>query len=129
MTLNDHWPDALDPFSSEGLKDSRFKVVVAGYGLPIGILIIVLVNLWMGRVFMPARHFSGDLLDGLIHSYPYGWQFIGIVTGKLAIAGALFSWFALANHECTEDYALPSLLGSMIMLGLGFVVYAVGFFV
>jgi hypothetical protein len=115
--------------TTEHLKDSTFKMVVVGYGIPQCILLVVVVNLAVGRVVMPDWRFHGDLLDGLFRSYPYGWQFTGIVTMKAGVAAALFSWYGLANHERTEQWAEVALLVSIVFIAAGLGVYAAGFLI
>jgi len=130
MVLNYYSQHDDDTAATDHLKDSTFKMVIVGYAIPTCILAVIGTNFLVGKVFVPAgRGLSGDVFDGLIQSYPLGWQFAGIVSMKFGLAAALFSWYALANHAKTERWAQVALMASIVVFGFGFVLYAVGFFV
>jgi len=48
MNYFSHHEDRTD--TTEHLKDSTFKMVVVGYGMPLCILLVVVVNLALGFV-------------------------------------------------------------------------------
>ncbi|MCP4593606.1 MAG: hypothetical protein GY842_22955 [bacterium] len=129
MVLNYHSQHENHTGTTEHLKDSTFKMAVVGYGIPLCILAVVVANIVVGKAFTPAGRATGDVIDGLVQSYAFGWQFAGVVLLKMGSAAALFSWYALANYKRTELWAPPALLASVVVMVLGLVAFAVGFFV
>ena len=76
---------------------------MVGCVLPACVLAIVVADFAAGRVIMSAGHWQqGNVLGGFLQAYPLGWSFAGVITMKTALAAALFSWYALANHAPTE---------------------------
>ncbi len=111
------------------LKDSTLKMVLVGYLIPIGILAVVIGNFIIGEVAWPAGRLSGNVCDGYFQTYGDLWHFIGTIMMKLGFAGALFSWYALANHSRTERWAHVCLLSSIVIIVVGMVLHSIGFFV
>ncbi len=111
------------------MKDSRLTVVVLGYLIPVCILVVVVTNLVLGKVVLPAERTSGDLMEGLLQTYSDAWRIGGTIMIKLGIAGACYAWYAVANHVRMERWALVSLLSSVITAILGLVVLSIGSFV
>jgi len=122
--------DSGDFPRSDSNKDSRFKAIVAGYFLPALILVVVIANFTVGRVYLPAdRNFSGDVFDGLVQSSPIGWRFAGVVMAKIGLAVGIFAWHALANHDCTEHLTHYGLLVSAILMIGGLIVLSLSWFI
>jgi hypothetical protein len=123
-----YWSDR-DPDTREQLKDPPLRVAIVGYVLPGIILAVVATNVLLGKVYVPAGgRGGGDVLDGLLQSYSPDWQFAGLIAFKLGLAVALHAWFALANHERTERYAILAMLGGCITAGMGVLAFGAGFF-
>lgn len=121
----DYFSDLTD--ITDNLKDSKFKMVLVGYVIPVCILLVVVVNLAVGITVVPSgHHVRGDMLDGLVQSHPYGWPFAGVVTAKIGLAAALFSWYGLANHRRTEGWAELGLLLSIVVIAVGLGIHVVG---
>ncbi len=128
MALHRFSPPENNVPDTSNLKDSAFTTVVAGYLLPGCIVLIVVWNLITGYVYWPAHRLSGDTLDGMVQSFGYGWHFAGIVTLKLGVAAAMFSWYGLANHDRTEYFAQPAMVLSIAIACLGLATHAIAFF-
>jgi len=95
-----------------------------GAVLPACLIVAVVVNIATGKVYVPQR-VGASVFDASTKL----WVVVGAVALKLGITGSLFSWFFLADVDRTEHVALPSLLASLILAGIGLVVFCVGFFV
>ncbi len=115
--------------ATDHLKDSRFKIVLLGVIVPAGLLAAIAANVVLGRVILPADRFAGDMLDGLIQSYPPGWQFAGILTMKAGFAGVCICWYLLANTARCERWAQPATFAAIVVVALGVVILGIGFFV
>jgi uncharacterized membrane protein YedE/YeeE len=131
--LTRYFSHLTPPESSDTLKDSKFKAVLLGHVLPCCLLAVVAANFWLGKVFVPVgkvfEGHKGNVVRGLIQSYPFGRKFAGVVTVKMALAVALFAWYGLANKERTERYAHPALAVAIGGFVVGLAMYVAGFFV
>jgi len=112
----------------EGFKDSPASVFGMGFLVPILIIAVVICNVVNGEGYYPADNFEGQLLDGLIVVYDDPWRFCGTILVKLGIAGGIFSWFALANFDRTEDRAQEYLLISIVVAVVGLLGLVVSLF-
>ncbi|MFW6163850.1 MAG: hypothetical protein ACODAJ_13855 [Planctomycetota bacterium] len=99
--------------------------VLGGIVLPLATVALVLLDLIAWRVYWPAGRHAAKL----VQAYTDGWRVVGTVVLKLGLAGVCSSWFWFANREGTERLAQLGLLVSIVVGGVGFVVFVVGFFV
>ncbi len=120
--------DDTETTASDHLKDPGHIVILLGYCAPLFFLSIAVINLSIGRVFLPYDRYPGDSFDGLSQSYTDAWRVYGVVTMKIGFAAAFFSWYALANYERTERWAQVVLLISIIIVALGVIATSIGYF-
>ncbi len=115
--------------TSDHLKDAGHIVFLLGFALPLIFLTVAVINLYIGRVFLPYERgrYPGDFLDGLSQSYSDAWRVYGVVSMKIGMAAAFFSWYALANYERTERWAQVAILISIVVVILGLVATCIGY--
>ena len=113
---------------TDHLKDSDHIVFLFGYCVPLAFYTIAIVNICLGRVYLPYDRFPGDALWGLSQSYTKAWHVCGVVAMKIGMGSAFFSWYALANYERTERWAQLALLLSIIVIALGLIATSIGYF-
>lgn len=98
-------------------------MILAGIILPVVILGIVVVNLSLGKVYVPSRYGGRRVFD-------QGLMILAVVIAKLGLALWLFGWFWCANRESMDRYSPLIYSGGACVGVAGFVfVFIVRFMV
>ena len=107
----------------EGFKDRPSDIFWLGILTPGAILLLVAFNVVAWRVYWPAERGTAALIE----VYTDTWRVVGTVLMKTGLAGALVSWYLLANLKQTERTAELWLALSIVLVVAGLVAVVVGF--
>lgn len=103
-------------------RDSVGVMVSVGVVVPAALVALAGFNVVTGRVILWDEHRS---CFAVMRGF---WYVLGAVLAKVGFAGALGSWFLLANLRATERTAQVWLLASIGVAGAGVIVVLIHVF-
>ena len=104
-----------------GVKDQPVMVVLLGVVVPAAIIVLVIVNVVIGRVYWLGQGCT-------VQVFTDGWRIVGTILLKIGFALGLASWFLFGNAERTMKFAQPGIALSVVLAIIGVILCLIGSF-